>query len=195
MGNAIVSTVLQVAIAFLIAGAAWLAVGRRQGFRAFTGLTAAPKRAIAIGAATGLGVAIALLLIPGMRELASGRGTVAGEAGAGVAALVLTALIKTSFTEELLFRGLIGRNLIRLWGFAAGNAVQAALFGAVHLLLFLSPDARPIFVGLLVLVTGAFGWIGGWLNERLAQGSILPGWAMHACANLAAYLTLAGGFA
>jgi len=43
-----------------------------------------------------------------------------------------------------------------------------------------SPDPTPAHGAL----TGANGWIVGWVNEKGAGGSILPGWAFHASANL-----------
>src|SRR5690606_1814295 len=65
-------------------------------------------------------------------------GTVAGMLRAAglspetVLALLLIAWVKTSLSEEILFRGFLGRLLIRRLGFAAGNLLQAAVFGIVH---------------------------------------------------------------
>ena len=56
------------------------------------------------------------------------------------------------------------------------------LAGIVPVLLFAS-FARPIQLLLIGALTGANGWIVGWVNEKGA-GSILPGWAFHASANL-----------
>jgi hypothetical protein len=36
--------------------------------------------------------------------------------------------------------------------------------------------------------------VSGWLNERRARGSILPGFTLHAAANLTTYLGLALGW-
>ena len=44
--------------------------------------------------------------------------------------------------------------------------------------------ADPIRLLAIGILTGANGWIAGWLNEEGAGGSILPGWALHASANL-----------
>jgi membrane protease YdiL (CAAX protease family) len=195
---ALISALLQAGLVLAIAALVWLAFGRKKGrFGAYVGLTGAPARSILIGAAIGLIAAIAILNFPGVAEMNSGRGTVTGEAlHAGVSAgmlagLAVAALIKTSFSEELLFRGLIGKRLIAWLGFDLGNAIQALLFGAVHLLLLLVPAASTPVVAFLVLVTGAMGWVNGWLNERLGGGSILPGWAAHGVANLCAYLAVA----
>jgi membrane protease YdiL (CAAX protease family) len=198
MGATLISAALQAGLVLAIAGLVYLAFGRKKaGFGEYVGLKPAPLRSILIGAAIGLAGAALLLSIPGMAEMASGRGTVTGEAmhrgaSAGVlAGLAVSALLKTSFSEELLFRGIIGKRLIAWLGFQPGNFIQAALFGAVHLLLLLVPAASTATVAILVLFTGAMGWINGWLNERLGNGSILPGWAAHGIANLCAYLAVA----
>jgi membrane protease YdiL (CAAX protease family) len=198
MGEAVISTALQLGFVLVLALIAYAALRRPEGsFLRFTGLYRAPWQALAMGAGFGLAAALIILNLPGMAEMAGGERTVAGDAPAGglggeaLAALVLAALVKTSLSEELLFRGLIGRTLIRRIGFTAGNAIQAFLFGAVHLLLLLVPSASTAAVTMLVAATGVSGWLSGWLNERRARGSILPGWAAHATANLIAYLAIA----
>jgi membrane protease YdiL (CAAX protease family) len=198
MVSAFFSALLQVGLVLVIAGIVYLIFGRRSGpFGRFVGLQAAPPRAILIGIAVGIASAAAILAFPGVAEMNAGRGTVTGEAARqGVSAdmlagLAIAALIKTSFSEELLFRGLIGKRLIARLGFQAGNLIQAVLFGAVHLLLLLVPSATTGVVIFIVLVTGALGWVNGWLNERLGSGSILPGWAAHATANFCAYFAMA----
>ncbi len=75
-------------------------------------------------------------------------------------------------------------------GFGIGNAIQAALFGAAHLLLLLAPDVTTGFAIGMVVFTGLLGWVNGWLNEKYGGGSILPGWAAHAAANLCSYLSV-----
>jgi membrane protease YdiL (CAAX protease family) len=88
--------------------------------------------------------------------------------------------------EEVLFRGLIAGVLVRRWGFARGNAVQALVFLLPHLLL-LAVDARlwPLVVAQLVA-----GWLLGWLRHR--SGSVLPGWLAHTAANLLAPVLVGG---
>jgi membrane protease YdiL (CAAX protease family) len=105
--------------------------------------------------------------------------------------LLIVAIFKTAGAEELFFRGLIAKRLIRWLGFATGNALQAILFGSVHLLLAFI--ARPDLFTLTALAGFAaiLAWLSGWLNERRADGSILPGFAAHASANSVAYLVLA----
>ena len=198
MAGSLISALLQAGFVLALAALVWLAFGRKKArFGDYVGLKGAPVRSILIGVAVGLVGAAAISSFPGVSDMNSGRGTVTGEAlhegvSAGtIAGLAVTALIKTSFSEELLFRGLIGKRLIAWLGFGAGNAIQAVLFGAVHLLLLLVPAASTTVVAFLVLATGVSGWVNGWLNEKLGGGSILPGWAAHGTANLCAYLAMA----
>ena len=198
MADAAISTALQLGFVLVLALIVYAALRRPEGsFLRFTGLYRASWLALATGAGFGLAAALIIVNLPGMAEMAGGERTVAGEAAAGglgagaLASLVIAALVKTSLSEELLFRGLIGRTLIRRIGFTAGNAIQAILFGAIHLLLLLVPTASATAVAMLVAASGISGWLSGWLNERYAAGSILPGWAAHATANLVAYLAIA----
>lgn len=196
--NAAVSTLLQVGVVAAVCLLTWWVDGRRKaGFRAWVGLTAAPLAVVLVGAACGAAGAAAVLAVPDAREAAGAPGTVVAEIARHglnadrVAALLIAAVLKTALSEELLFRGLIGKRAIARFGFAVGNTVQAGMFGLVHLAL-LSVARAPIpAVAALTAFTGAMGWFTGWLNERRGRGSILPGWAAHAAANGCAYLTLA----
>ena len=196
--NTVLNTVLQVGIVFLAGFIVWAIWGRKSSrFAPYVGLTGARFWLIAAAAAGGAAVAVALLQLPAAQELASGEGTVAaGATGSGpelIFSLILLGAVKTAFAEELLFRGLIGKRLIAAFGFQAGNAVQALLFGAVHLVLLLVPDASLTTVLGLVAFTTVVGWICGWLNEHPGRGSILPGWGAHAGGNVTAYLMIALG--
>jgi len=198
MLNTLVNTALQVGIVWLLCLAVWAVWGRRSArFGVYVGLVGARLWLVIAMAAGGAAVAFVLLQLPGAQRLASGEGTAAaGAEGIGlalVANLALTAVLKTAFAEELLFRGLIGKRAIAAFGFRTGNLVQALLFGAVHLLLLLIPGASMAMVLGMVMFTGVAGWLCGWINEGPGRGSILPGWAAHAAANLTAYLMIGLG--
>lgn len=199
VSSQIVGIVLQVGLVVVLAAALWALFGRKKcSFRAYVGLIAAPWQTILFAAAVGVALPVLVLAIPSFRAMASGADTVVGStvaqlgpAGA-IPILLLLAIFKTAFAEELLFRGIIGKRLIAWLGFNAGNAIQALLFAAVHLLIF-TVSARPdlvsgiAFIGLVTLT----GWVNGWLNERRGDGSILPGWTAHAIANSITYLFVA----
>lgn len=139
-----------------------------------------------------LAVAVALILLPltygAIRAIPTGavathanlhvtygRASTAG----GYAAIALLAI-----TEEILFRGLIAGVLIRRYGFATGNILQALTFFAPHLLLLAVSTA----IWPLLPVQPAAGWLLGLLRER--SGSIGPSSLAHVAANLLAPLLL-----
>ena len=121
---------------------------------------------------------LAIVLIPG--EAISTQGvSVARIASVGAAVSV----VLRAFGEEVLFRGLLGGVLVRRFGFAVGNLVQATLFIVPHLALLLV-DLRlwPILP-----VQFAAGWMLGWLREK--TGTFVPGATVHVVANVAAGLS------
>ena len=69
------------------------------------------------------------------------------------------------------------------FGFAAGNLIQSILFGLMHGVMFCNA-AGPVKAVLITLFTGSIGWLMGFINEKKAGGSILPGWCIHALANI-----------
>lgn len=197
MLNVAISTFAQVLFALLISIGVWAFFGRRRfAFSTYVGLKPAPRTALLIGVSIGTLSTPVLLVIPGMLEMAGGASSVAAglptETRVGlIAAILLTAVFKTSFAEELIFRGLIAKSLIRRFGFNAGNVAQALVFGFAHLLMLLIPTASTMAIVTLVAFTSVTGWLNGWMKEKLAGGSILPGWAAHGAANTIAYSVVA----
>ncbi|MEK5033195.1 CPBP family intramembrane glutamic endopeptidase [Paenibacillus sp. FSL R7-0302] len=102
---------------------------------------------------------------------------------AGIAAALFYAFVQTGLSEEIVFRGFIGKRLISAVGFTAGNSVQAALFGCLHGAMFFS-HAGCLNALIITLFTAVIGWFMGYINEKLAGGSIVPSWIMHGLANL-----------
>jgi membrane protease YdiL (CAAX protease family) len=105
--------------------------------------------------------------------------------------ILIYAVIQTSLSEEVLFRGFIGKRLANKFGFVVGNTVQAILFGLLHGLPFGLVTDNIIVTVVLTIIPGAIGWIMGWLNEKYASGSIVPSWIMHAVMNILSALSLA----
>ena len=91
-------------------------------------------------------------------------------------------VLQTGFTEEALFRGFLLRRVASRFGFATGNSVQAILFGLVHFAGMLAPLGVGWAVGIGVF-TGLLGAAAGYVNERFAEGSIVPSWIGHALGN------------
>ncbi|KJB89092.1 hypothetical protein AZ66_03975 [Paenibacillus sp. E194] len=107
----------------------------------------------------------------------------------GIAAALLYAFVQTGLSEEILFRGFIGKRLISAFGFVTGNTVQGILFGCLHGAMFFSKTGI-INAVIITLFTALIGWFMGYINEKLAGGSIIPSWMMHGLANSLSALTM-----
>ncbi|MBB1033761.1 CPBP family intramembrane metalloprotease [Dietzia sp. CQ4] len=117
-----------------------------------------------------------------MRLAGVSRGSLAAMSSVGVAA----AVVLRAVGEEVFFRGLLGGVFIRRLGFGWGNLLQSVVFLVPHLAL-LAVDVR---LWPLIPVQFAAGWLLGWLRHR--SGTLVPGAAVHALANLAAGAIAAG---
>ena len=97
--------------------------------------------------------------------------------GKGIKALpsaLIYAYIQTGLSEEIMFRGFLGKRFIEKFKFSLGNLMQAFLFGLMHgILMFQVTGMLGAIV--LALLTGTIGWFEGYLNEKQSGGSILTG--------------------
>lgn len=201
LAQEIVNALVQLAAVLAISAIAWLALGRRrESYTAWLGLTAPDKGWLGpslVLAGVAIALTVPLFLFGPLADLATGEATVGGSfEGRGlsaetVATVLVVAIVKTGLTEEIFFRGLIGKQLVGRFGFAIGNTLQAIPFGAIHLLMFAvpgAPEAAPVSVTLVFLIPAIAGWLMGWANYRYGGGSIVPGWTMHALGNTVANL-------
>lgn len=104
-----------------------------------------------------------------------------------VVILITIAVFKTSMAEEILFRGFVAKRLIGVLGYQKGNLLQAFLFGIMHSLLFLTITDNIFFLVFIFIVPSIGAYISAYLNEKIAGGSIIPGWISHGMANVVAY--------
>lgn len=112
--------------------------------------------------------------------------------GFSVLTLLIIAIFKTAFAEEILFRGFIAKQLTLRFGFTTGNLIQAFLFGFIHLLLFWTlTKTTMIFLLFCFLFSFGAGWTIGYIKEKYANGSIVPGWIAHAIGNTLSYSIIA----
>ncbi len=107
-----------------------------------------------------------------------------------VISLLIVAVLKTSLTEEIFFRGFVAKRLISVTGFRVGNTIQAIIFGAVHLLIFLTITSNVLFLCVMLIFPTVTSYFKGYLNEKMADGSIIPGWIAHGSGNIIAYSTI-----
>ncbi|GJF08202.1 CAAX protease family protein [Mycolicibacterium cyprinidarum] len=92
--------------------------------------------------------------------------------------LLLRIPIGTVWTEELAYRAALGTIAERTFGVFGGRLLAAAVFGLSHV-----PNARATGESVpgTVLVTGAAGWIFGWLYAR--SGSLAAPLIVHLAVN------------
>jgi membrane protease YdiL (CAAX protease family) len=109
-----------------------------------------------------------------------------------VTVLLIIALLKTSLSEEIFFRGFIAKRLMNLLGFRTGNLLQAVIFGIVHFLLFMQLTHTTLIPLTGIFIFSSFaGWTIGYIKEKYANGSIIPGWAAHGLGNAVSYFIIA----
>lgn len=186
--SSVISAFVQLALALAIPGIWWVVSARGSvGFAVWIGLrrpawdTHWTRVTSTVLVWVLIGGALVVLLQSQVPGASASR--VAGLGVSGIVPVLFQSLVQTSLSEEIVFRGFLGKRFIARWGFALGNCAQAITFGILHVVVFVS-FADPVPLLLIGILTGANGWLMGWLNEKIAGGSILPGWALHASANL-----------
>ena len=100
-----------------------------------------------------------------------------------IPSILIYAILSTALPEEIFFRGFLLKRVSNRFGFAAGNIVQALVFGLLHGVMFFS-SVGVIKAIVITLFTGLVGWLMGYVNERIADGSILPSLIIHSLANI-----------
>lgn len=104
--------------------------------------------------------------------------------------LLIIAIFKTSFAEEILFRGFIAKRLISSLGFIKGNITQAIIFGILHMVLFAIITTNFFFLSLIFIFPTVAAYVFGYLNEEKGNGSIIPSWIAHGLANVITYIVV-----
>ena len=106
--------------------------------------------------------------------------------GLGISALLpalIYAVFNTSLPEEIFFRGFLLKRLSNKAGYRIANLLQSMMFGLLHGIMFFSLVGIVKAVMVIVL-TGTIAFAMGYVNEKKANGSILPSWFIHALSNI-----------
>ncbi|MCB6584175.1 CPBP family intramembrane metalloprotease [Streptococcus sp. 27098_8_75] len=124
-----------------------------------------------------------LVLYTIVKDLKTATSSFSGLGFQALPAVLIYSLFQTSLPEELLFRGfLLKRFSVRL-PFGVANTIQAALFGLLHGLMFIT-EVSWLQTLVIILCTGSIAAYLGFVNEKKSGGSILASWIMHALANV-----------
>jgi membrane protease YdiL (CAAX protease family) len=192
------STIIQLAVLTLIPFLFFLfRKDKSVSFRKYLGLYSGTPISIRYAVATSLLFLIGLGMIIADEEIrqivttppsVTGNLRTEGSPFVAFVLILIIALVKTSFAEELFFRGFLAKRLIYSLGFKTGNVIQAFIFGVVHLILFWAlVHAGPFPLMFIFIFSGLAGWLIGNIQEKYANGSILPGWFAHGLGNLVSY--------
>lgn len=192
MMNSLISAILQVMLFSMIPFIWWLCTARKkQPFLTWIGL----QKPIIVHKgryAMYIVLSIFTMLIPSFalvffyidRSLLAAN-QFAGLGAAAVIPALFYAIIQTGLSEELLFRGFLLKRLMKIFDFKVANLLQSIVFGCVHGAMLWS--VLPLHVILLVVLTTALaGYVMGWVNERIAGGSIVTSWSIHSIVNFIA---------
>ncbi|GAA0703539.1 CPBP family intramembrane metalloprotease [Paraclostridium ghonii] len=90
--------------------------------------------------------------------------------------------MKAAISEEILFRGFLGKRLIYKFGFLKGNILQSIIFMMVHIFSF---SKLPTLEAILFLINSAIiGFVFGYIMDKKCDGSILPAMICHGAVNI-----------
>jgi membrane protease YdiL (CAAX protease family) len=196
----IVNTIVQLLLVTLIPFIVYLVKHKTtKGFLAYVGLYTINRRNVFLY--SGLFTIITFILMVGPMILFMRSGALDSDLfvqdalkqqGLNLQSLItlfIMALFKTSLSEEIFFRGFIGKRLITKFGFNTGNSMQAVLFGLVHGI----AGFQIGLINLLILVasTAMVGYLLGYLVEKIGNGSIIPSWITHALTNCISFYLFA----
>lgn len=110
----------------------------------------------------------------------------------GIVPSLIVCFIQNGLSEEILFRGFIGKRLIAKFGKVSGILMQAVLFGFMHIALALAMNL-PINISLMVsyfIILTIAGWMLGYIDEKIYNGSIIPSIVLHGIVNFTRDLML-----
>lgn len=124
-----------------------------------------------------------LVLYTIVKDLKTATSSFSGLGFQALPAVLIYSLFQTSLPEELLFRGFLLKRFSVCLSFGVANTIQAALFGLLHGLMFIT-EVSWLQTLLIILCTGVIAAYLGFVNEKKSGGSILASWIMHALANV-----------
>lgn len=185
----IISSIAQIILFALIPFIWWCITARKKiGFFKWIGLKGISssrenKTALWTAGITAAFLAVSVFVLYTVKDIETATSEFSGLGMKAMPAVLVYAVLNTSLPEEILFRGFLLKRLSHQFGFSAGNAVQSLLFGAMHGVMFFTLTGIPKAI-LITLFTGGIAWFMGYVNEKKAEGSILPSWCIHAVSNI-----------
>ena len=96
---------------------------------------------------------------------------------------LIYAIFNTALPEEILFRGFLLKRIASKFGYMIANIIQSTIFGLLHgfMFFYVLGIVKTIVI---IFFTGIIAFAMGYINEKKANGSILPSWFIHALSNI-----------
>ena len=187
--NKIISSVMQIILFSLIPLIWWLITARKkESFFKWIGLKKIEKENKKSSVVNMLPIAISYLIVSFITiYLIKDIETATSEfAGMGISALLpalIYAIFNTSLPEEILFRGFLLKRIASKFGYMIANIIQSTIFGLLHgfMFFYVLGIVKTIVI---IFFTGIIAFAMGYINEKKANGSILPSWFIHALSNI-----------
>lgn len=188
--NKVISSVLEIIVLALVPFIWWLITARKkETFFSWIGLKKIDgtkgKSILKISGIVEIGfILLSIFILYAIRNV-EGMAT-SDFTGLGIKALpaiLVYALFNTALPEEILFRGFLLKRISKKFGFSVANYVQCIIFGLIHGVMFFS-QVGTIKGLIITCFTMSIAWCMGYINEKKADGSILPGVGIHAVANI-----------
>ena len=183
----VVSSVVEILLFSAIPFIWWLITARKkQGFGKWIGLkkTAGGMKTVVMT----IVVIVAFLLLGAyslwiVKGIETATSDFSGLGFAAIPAILVYAAFNTALPEEILFRGFLLKRMQNKLRFPVANGIQALLFGLLHAVMFFNLVGAVKAVIILAFTT-VIAWFMGYVNEKNADGSILPSWIIHMIANI-----------
>ena len=187
--NKIISSVMQIILFSLIPLIWWLITARKkESFFKWIGLKKIEKENKKSSVVNMLPIAISYLIVSFITiYLIKDIETATSEfAGMGISALLpalIYAIFNTALPEEILFRGFLLKRIASKFGYMIANIIQSTIFGLLHgfMFFYVLGIVKTIVI---IFFTGIIAFAMGYINEKKANGSILPSWFIHALSNI-----------
>lgn len=90
--------------------------------------------------------------------------------------------LQTGVSEEIFFRGFLGKRLIQKYGFLKGNILQTIIFICPHIMTFGKASFLEFILGMIN--AGIMGFAFGYIMDKKSEGSIIPVIICHAIVNI-----------
>ena len=187
--NKIISSVMQIILFSLIPLIWWLITARKkESFFKWIGLKKIEKENKKSSVVNMLPIAISYLIVSFITiYLIKDIETATSEfAGMGISALLpalIYAIFNTALPEEILFRGFLLKRIASKFGYMIANIIQSTIFGLLHGFMFFNVLGIVKTI-VIIFFTGIIAFAMGYINEKKANGSILPSWFIHALSNI-----------